>query len=115
MFFCLRIWFSKRLIVRGKLRLIYEIVKYAFHYNDDCLFEKLIHYFWRHTISNFAHFSSKCIYIIMVERGRINIMQKFFKILKYIVIYIILQLQSHNLLLNGYETPKEQDNSEIKL
>ena len=45
-------------------------------------------------------------YIIMVERGRINIIQKFFKILKYIVIYIILKLRSHNLLLNGYETPK---------
>ena len=59
-----------------------KIVKYAFHYNENCLFGNFIHYFWRYTNSNFVHFkvaSSKCMYIIMVDRGRINIMQKFFQ------------------------------------
>ena len=42
-------------------------------------------------MSNFAHFSTKCIYIIMVDKGRSN-MQNLFKILKFIVIYIILKL-----------------------
>ena len=72
--------FQKDLLCVGNCAGFTEIVKYAFHYNGDCLFENFIHYFWRHTISNFVHFSSKSMYIIMVERGRINIMQKFFKI-----------------------------------
>ena len=29
-------------------------------------------------------------YIVMVDRDRINVLQKFFKILKFIVIYVIL-------------------------
>ena len=50
-----------------------KIVKYTFHYNGDCLFENFIHYFWRHTISNFVHLNSKCIYISMEDRDRINV------------------------------------------
>ena len=73
--------FQKDLLCVGNCAGFTEIVKYAFHYNGDCLFENFIHYFWRHTSSNFVHFSSKSMYIIMVERGRINIMQKFFKTL----------------------------------
>ena len=46
-----------------------------------------------------VHVSSKCMYIIMVDRDRINVMQKFFKILKFIVIYIVLKLRSCNLLI----------------
>ena len=46
-----------------------------------------------------VHVSSKCMYIIMVDRDRINVMQKFFKILKFIAIYIVLKLRSCNLLI----------------
>ena len=49
-----------------------KIVKYALDYNGNCLFENLI--------GNFVHFSSKCMYIIMVDRNRINFVQKFVKI-----------------------------------
>ena len=56
-----------------------KIVKCALDYNGNCLFENFV--------SNFVHFSSRCIYIVMVDRDRINVMQKFFKILKCIVIY----------------------------
>ena len=63
---------------------------YALHYNGNFLFENFIHCFWRNTITNFVHFTSKGMYIVMVDRDRINVLQKFFKILKFIVIYIIL-------------------------
>ena len=56
-----------------------KIVKYALDYNGICLFEKLF--------SIFVRFSSWCMYIVMKDRDGINVMQKFFKILKYIVIY----------------------------
>ena len=46
-----------------------------------------------------VHVSSKYMYIIMEDRDRINVMQKLFKILKFIVIYIVLKLRSCNLLI----------------
>ena len=76
-------------LLRNTMSWIQKIVKHVFHYNGNCLFEKLINCFWKHTISKFAHFSSKCIYIIMVFKCRINV-QILFNILKFIVIYIIL-------------------------
>ena len=48
-----------------------KIVKYASDYILDCLFENFI--------NNFVRFSSKCMYIVMVDRDRISVMQKFFK------------------------------------
>ena len=38
-------------------------------------------------------------YIGILDRDRINVMQKFFKVLKFIVRYIILKLGSCNLLI----------------
>ena len=64
-----------------------KIVKYSLDYNGDYLFENFIHYFWRHSTSNFVHFSS--MYIVMVDRDRINFMQKFLKMLRFIVIYFL--------------------------
>ena len=64
-----------------------KIVNYALDYNGNCFFENFIHEFWKHTISKFVDFSSKCMYIVMVDRERINAMQKYFKILKYVAIY----------------------------
>ena len=46
-----------------------------------------------------VHVSSKYMYIIMEDRDRINVKQKLFKILKFIVIYIVLKLRSCNLLI----------------
>ena len=47
-----------------------KIVKYALDYNGSCFFflENFIHYFRRRNINNFVHFSSKCMYIVMVYR-----------------------------------------------
>ena len=56
-----------------------KTVKYALNYNGNYLFENFV--------SNFVHFASRCMYIVMVDGDRINVIQTFFKILKYIVIY----------------------------
>ena len=61
-----------------------KIVKH----DGNCLFLKnLFLISGNMSLIAFVDFSSKCLYIVMVDRDRIKIMQKLFKILECVVMY----------------------------